>query len=397
VGDIALGAGALARTVQDENRERISVLGFIPSSLWAGIRAATNTTDLRDYIESAINSRSGDALLEVIFPPGSYFVAGPVRIYRNNLNIIGQRAGLSSNSATANIIEVGDGITTRSNVDVIGMTFEKTVVSTGGFCVKHNYTTNSRVERCVFYGNNKMFGGVWALSTTRVKVINCDGENFAAGGKGVLWQGTAAHQSIDLHVRDCEFYTIATGIGVDVQDYCNGFYCRQNTFFACGSAGISMAASVLANAMFSAKVDLNDFDSCGFGIYSQWFRNVSVSTNWFSANTNTNIQISGGCSSWIVNGNQLYGNGRIGVNIQGTSILLSGNGITACTDGVVGTAGATDITLTGNAISGNSGYGVNLLGAPANVTVVGNTVRSNTAGQVTTGATNSNIANNLIT
>lgn len=50
------GTGAVARTVQDKQRERISVLDFIPPTLYAAIKAGTNATDLAPYVQAAINS-----------------------------------------------------------------------------------------------------------------------------------------------------------------------------------------------------------------------------------------------------------------------------------------------------------------------------------------------------
>lgn len=370
----------------------VCVLDFIPAELHAGIRTATNTVALRDYIEAAIASRADDVLTEVVFPPGSYYLgAQPIRVNRNNIQIVGHTAGLSSDSATANHIEIGDGIVTRSNVVVRGLTFEKTVVSTAGYAVSMNLVTTSRVEGCVFYGNNKLFGGVKCHQTLRIKIVNNDGENFAANGKGVLWTGP----SIDLHVRDNEFYTIPGGIGVDVKDECEGLYCRQNTFFQCGAAGVSIAASSASVGKVSYKVDLNDLDSCGFGVYVQHAANISLGSNWFSANHAASIRLDSGAKAVVITGNQLYGNGQVGIQCEADDVNIVGNLITACTDGVALGAACTGATLSGNTINGNSGYGVNLLSNPNSVTVVGNTVRANAIANISGGGSNLNVASNL--
>lgn len=397
VGFLQIGTGAVGRTVQEKQQERISVLDFIPVNLHAGIRDASNTTDLKPYIEACFNARS-DILTNFIFPAGSYYVASAVNLLRGNCNIIGDRAGITSDNPTSDLLKVGDGITALSNIDIIGMTFNKSVVSTAGYGVHWDFVTTSRVERCVFYGDNKLFGCVWAHRTTRVKVINCDAENLATGGKGVLWTGTVSSPSVDLHMRDCEFYVVpGSGIGLDVQDYTEGLYCRRNTFFQCGAAGVSIAGSTEGSTGFSGKVDQNDFDSCGFGLYSQFFDNLSVTNNWFSANTGTNLRMSDGCSGWLINGNQVYGNSHFGFQIEGDDVVISGNLMTACTDAIVLAATSSGATISGNAISGNSGYGVNKLAAPTNVTIVGNTIRSNGVDQISSGGTNLNVANNLIT
>lgn len=376
----------------------VSVLDFIPVALHAGIRAATNTTALRDYIEDAIASRADDVLMELVFPPGSYYLgSNPIRVNRSNIGIVGRSAGLSSDSATANHIEIGDGVTARANINVRGLTFEKTVVSTGGYAVSMDLVTNARVERCVFYGSNKLYGGVKCHRTIRVKIINNDGENFAPNGKGVLWTGTASSHSIDLHIRDNEFYTIPTGIGLDVQDYCEGLYCRQNTFFACGAAGVSIAGASEASTLLSYKIDLNDLDSCGFGIYSNYADNISIGVNWFSANTSASIRLDSGCAGVVVTGNQIYGNGHVGIQCEADDVNIVGNLITACTDGVVLGAACVGATLSGNSINGNAGYGVNLLSNPNSVSVVGNTVRSNVIANISGGGTNLNVASNLTT
>jgi hypothetical protein len=393
---IQSGAGAVNRTMQDKAQEKVSVLDFIPINLHAGIRAATNTTDLKPYIEACFASRSGDVLTEFVFPSGSYFVASAVNLLRGNCNIVGDRAGLTSNNTTSDLLKIGDGVTSISNIDVTGMTFTKSVLSTAGYGVSMDLVTLVRIERCVFYGDNKLFGGVKAHRTIRVKVINCDGENLATGGKGILWTGTVTNQSIDFHVRDNEFYGVPSGIGLDVQDYTEGLYCRRNTFFQCGAAGISVAGASEAATGFSGKIDQNDFDSCGFGLYSQYFDNLSVTNNWFSANTGNNIRMSNGCAGWVINGNQMYCNGQVGMNIEGDDVVIGGNLITAATDAIILASTVSGATITGNSINGNSGYGINKLAAPANVTIVGNTVRANTVDQISTGGTNLNVANNLI-
>lgn len=72
------GTGAVARTFVDKMRDRISVLDFIPQNLHAGILGGANTaatTDLRLYIQAAINYVQGLGGGELWFPPGWYSVS----------------------------------------------------------------------------------------------------------------------------------------------------------------------------------------------------------------------------------------------------------------------------------------------------------------------------------
>jgi len=73
------GTGAVATNVQDKLQQNISVLDFIPTGLHNGIRAGTNTTDLKayiqagiDYVESLIISPQGTP--ELTFPGGKYLI-----------------------------------------------------------------------------------------------------------------------------------------------------------------------------------------------------------------------------------------------------------------------------------------------------------------------------------
>lgn len=81
------GADAIARTVEDKLRGFVDVLDFIPVNLHAGIRAATNATDLKAYIQKALDSLqvSGGTLY---FPRGLYLVGGTLSM-RSGVSLLG--------------------------------------------------------------------------------------------------------------------------------------------------------------------------------------------------------------------------------------------------------------------------------------------------------------------
>lgn len=75
------GTGAVATTIQDKVRRHVDVLDFIPVSLHASIRDASNTTDLASYIQAAIdycitNGRN------LFMPAGDYKISSPLFVYK---------------------------------------------------------------------------------------------------------------------------------------------------------------------------------------------------------------------------------------------------------------------------------------------------------------------------
>lgn len=73
IGYIQAGSGE-SHTVQAWLRLQKYVLGWIPSNLWAGILAGTDTTDLRTYIQEAMDDVGAAGGGSIIFTPGLYNV-----------------------------------------------------------------------------------------------------------------------------------------------------------------------------------------------------------------------------------------------------------------------------------------------------------------------------------
>lgn len=72
VGFLQAGTGAVATTAADKLKRYVDVLDFIPTSLHAGIKARTNTTDLTTYIQAAVDKIITDLGGELYFPSGTY-------------------------------------------------------------------------------------------------------------------------------------------------------------------------------------------------------------------------------------------------------------------------------------------------------------------------------------
>lgn len=136
IGFTQEGTGAVALTVQDKARERVSVLDFIPGNLHASIRDGSNTTDLLAYIDAALVAADAFGKTELIFPAGDYRVSGQVLVLQNQLTIRGEgRARLVSTSATAHILVIGDGVANPGNIKVTGLAFTSTVQKSAGAAV----------------------------------------------------------------------------------------------------------------------------------------------------------------------------------------------------------------------------------------------------------------------
>ena len=181
VGWIKSAAGAVLRSIASLFEERVSLLDFIPVSEHAAIKARTSTTDLANYITSALaylDSIGGGKLLA---PSGRYRSASSIELPR--------KVTIQGDGKHATHFQFTQAGTTVDN----GSGFKNVELSNGSHAVYDTIrdltiemTHASNVGAC-FYDNCSTY-----LLTERV--------SFVGGKYGVAWDQTEVST-----IRDCEF------------------------------------------------------------------------------------------------------------------------------------------------------------------------------------------------
>ena len=87
VGHIASGVGAVARTLQSKDRDRVSVFDFMTTAQIADVVAGTRSIDVTAAVQAALDAWSG-----VEFPPGGYRTSAALLFNDNNF-VIGSGRG----------------------------------------------------------------------------------------------------------------------------------------------------------------------------------------------------------------------------------------------------------------------------------------------------------------
>jgi len=203
-------------------------------------------------------------------------------------------------------------------------------------------------------------------------ITNCNTYGINAFGTG-----TGANETNGLRVDRSEIQYCPTGMNCG--DYVEGLYIRNNIFFSCTTAGFSYGAT---NGRISCKIQENDFDTCGLGLYAQNLSNFTIDENWFSNNTNGNVVLKSTVNNGTVNGNQVYGNSSAeSIEIGGDNVVMTGNLISGGSAGIYLKSTAADIAISANLIT-DCTYAVNCAENPTGISIVSNNLIGNVTGAI---------------
>lgn len=419
VGFIQAGTGAVPRTVQSKDRERISVLDF-------GDNTTPGTTDMAAIAQLAVDAAGNNTVIEF---PG----AGPYKI-----------------GAAGVLVSAKHGITFEGNA-VIKFSAQTalTIQSMGRAGIKFVSCTKSGVRGLTFDGNSIVQAAVGFDANTDCFVDNCEvyscggiAQIVSAGGTNTqitfnkihtavgtakgMWLGnlTAAEIETSLHVYG-NYVTGSGGTGIvftSVGGRCFGNYSSNNAgsgIIFSGANGYSakriscMGNTCNANAYHGVQSDVvytTDADltsdmvivgntcdgNTGSGIYAlnvkSWQINANTVTNNANGITSGDRAYNIGISANTIRDTRSAGARTQGVGIQFTcqannssNILMSGNVIDNNVSSNIQVNVNTGYTLTGLNINGNSVSGA-AYGVFITETDVGSVIDGLVTGNVALGA-----------
>ena len=400
VGFIQSGAGAVARTVQDKERESVSILDFGAST---GASAAVNTI----AIQAALN-----AAYRVYVPSGTYLTntivlqAGQT-IYGDGITSVLKQNAITSGNATI-YADSGStsgflqGITIR-DIQVLGQ------VATLGF---------SQYDHLI------SLNGVKDAYIDNVFVTGFRGDGIYIGCSSA---GATERHNKNVHINNCTIDGVNNDNrnGISVLDG-DGIFITNNKFLNCTRNTMpgpvdfepDTAGSYAWHVMRDCIVTGNHFDNCGGNVATVGFMLIG-SASWtlkpakFVVSNNTQVNPVGvaNTSSFVsvllgTDGATTVGNVAVHGNTvdailsfnlqQVNGVSISGNVFNCASAGFIG-YNSTDITknvsITGNVFIGqNLSYGFVLRGTLSECVVSGNTITNALDGGILVGGSGSTIS-----
>ena len=349
----------------------------------------------------------------IFFPPGVYLVTSAISVNRSDVWLRG--AGFNSTivrteSVTADVFAVGDGLTQRDNLFITDLQLDASVTKTAGAGVLFNACTFARVE------NVKMLGQFYGIRITGGGVVfflnNLDIRNtVASDGVGILIEGgndhflsniimdkpsgTQPRAGIEITESGGTWITnvdaIRSGTGLLVNpgagQVVRWLFVMNSAFDTCSDNGIAVLASTSTSTIMGLNFTGNWTSSC---------TNHGIAANKHASAVIDGILISDHRS--FFNGqNGILLNG--GINVEINDCLISGNSATTSGDdqGIAIGADVSGWSVRGcrvgqtSGFSNTQGYGVVVnAGASDNYQIIGNDLRGNISGAILDGGTGTN-------
>jgi hypothetical protein len=157
LGYVQGGVGSLARTQDDVNRERVSILDFIPAASHAAIKAGTDTTDWSAAFDKAVAEVVAGTLY---IPAGLYH--GTLTIGKGRINVKGAGVGLDD----VNYVPTGGTVLRAADAGKpaiqigINATWERMTIEGIRFAGKNlDFTTNAIAFGQPTHGGTDHFAG----------------------------------------------------------------------------------------------------------------------------------------------------------------------------------------------------------------------------------------------
>ena len=377
IGWIQAGTGAVLRTISAKLRDKVTFEDYGA----VGDGSTDDTVAMNAALATGYNVKAADTRK-------TYRITGPLVMNSTSQVVDFNFCTIELNDATGLLsnLTVGDNVTQLNGCKIRNAVFTRTQAATAGAAIYARYIGDTWIENCRIFGNSRIYRGIDLNRGVRIRVTGNFFQQTVSNGILVQGTGTGANRAVDIEVLNNRFDTLGSS-GLNCFDFTEGIFCRGNIFYACTSSSVTVNASTNTNGLVSFKFVDNDFDTTiGVGMYIQNVNNITINNNWFSNNTGVNLQIEDAVDSVVISGNQLYGSTAKSIQLSADNTVITGNLISGGDDGIFVRSTASVAQITGNVISGMSGYGINLLETPITVQVGPNLFSSNTTGNVSSGA-----------
>lgn len=346
-------------------------------------------------IQKALDD-GGARRVPVFFPAGTYRITAALNLTQSYSSVYGEynrtTIRLDSAVATEHALKLGF---TGAQVDVFNVEnfiFERAQAGANSYAIAVEQAALVNILNCRVYGTANYYNR--GVNFYRVLISEIRDCYLQLCTNGIYLQGLDATVNVcgDIKILNNR---IECDTGLLCYDFVSGLYCRNNIFYACATAGISVSASSNANGLNSFKFQDNDVDTCGTGLYVDKISNVQITDGWFSANNGSNIYSTDSVDGLVVADNQIYGLAAYNcIDLAAQNAVINGNLLIGGLDGILMYAASVNSTIVGNQITSMASYGVNKFLAPDAVTIQANTFRNNALGNITAGGTNLNVGNN---
>lgn len=305
----------------------------------------------------------------ILIRKGTYTLAAALTLNRSNVRLIGEGAGstIIIGPTGANLMNIGDGITLRSNIQIEGITFsdgDATTPVNGGLVA--NGVADFTVAKCEFIGAASPLGWV-GLAIADSGALGGEGhiitENYFSGGFGVLvapasMTGLMAINGVSrVNISDNVFDGDGAAAYLGVNNGVDNVTIIGNSWTGNGGFCIDIVGSA-TNMMVSGNVMAKN-DGAFFrasAAVADTIENLTITGNHIEANGNT---------TQLIN---IDGSGAVIENVT-----ITGNGLVGGSGGVR-LDNVTNATVTGNSIVDASGTGVDLVSPSTTAVVEGNSI-----------------------
>ena len=316
------------------------------------------STDDSDSIQSAL--ASGSLSVTSIAQTKKYFrITKTINITTDNQTFSLNRCELNMDDQTG--LKSHLSITKSAqinNVRIVGVVFTNSYASTV-YQVLFSNAGGLIVEDCVGYGGGKAYG---FIDINRA-VVGYIRRNVTEGlvDSAIRAKGTGpdANRAVDIAIYDNRF--IGGAHAARYGDWYEGLFFRRNICYAQTGYSLVIEPSTTASALYSGKIQDNDFDSpqtTNGNIYIQYYKNIQITGNWFVTTSPDPMIRCESTDSVIIQGNQAYP----------TSLWLTDNGINTAVLGNLVVGGATHVqyganadksSVIGNHFTSASSYSIN--------------------------------------
>lgn len=242
------GLGAVTTTVGAKIQQIVSVFDFYTAAQIADVQAGTATLDTATAIAATYNATPGGAGVignggNVFYPQGTHLVTGAVNIQRHNMTSWGCGRGtiIMTNSATADVFLMGDGVNTFAGNQFIDMRVESTVTKSAGYAWNCQFQTNIKFYRCwagtldSYVANGsvaRLFNGVYFNKFTEAV---WEGGEITCSNNGMVIQGNLAGTfGAELSVGGGLRMAYATGKGIWIGGGAGGVHLGRIDISFCG-------------------------------------------------------------------------------------------------------------------------------------------------------------------
>jgi hypothetical protein len=376
------GAGAVARTFQDKDRDTVSVFDYMTSAQIADVKAGTLLVDVTTPIQTAINTG-----FNVFFPKGSYLITTALSVTAAGQSLYGESKA-STRIAQNSVGEHGIFVNNAANAEIRGLFVYANGANTksGIYVSLGNYALITDVYVTNF--NNGFYG----LGTNQLNLINVQAVNNLNDGILIETAGTANVGTVIENVYSAGNGTGAAGNGLSIVGNVSGIYVRGASLEVNKNSGlfINSNADGQPTAGFFSQliIDSNVVNGANIAIANT----LTFTGNWYSnRGTGDNLLIDAGSADIRLIGEKIYFCAKHGIRVLGARTQIIGVSVEDASTGAANTfdgifvdgASAVNTLISGTRVNSSRNttrYGVHIGLAPSNTRVIACDLTGNVSG-----------------